>query len=206
MIPSEAFLVVGFHKRLTVGTVYDTALLNATDISALGSIPQIEAIVCYGPPIESQKPQLVHLPDGSHIEPSPGITIHKYPGAKSPYFILPRHADFNSAAAAIAHTRCLTFLKPKLGGPYFDLEAVWEEHTKFEFDNRSVAETMGTMVQEPYVNNVPTVCTSHRPLAFGGSLVLISRLRLLVASDARVCRISIVTTSYGTILRTRDSS
>jgi hypothetical protein len=28
----------------------------------------------------------------------------------------------------------------------FDLEAIWEEHTYFEFEMRSVAKTMGTMV------------------------------------------------------------
>lgn len=42
-------------------------------------------------------------------------------------------------------------------GPYFDLEAIWDEHTYYEFDNRSVECTMGTMVQEPYVNHIPTV-------------------------------------------------
>lgn len=155
----QTFDIKGMSRVLIVGTVYDTALLKPTDSSILGSIPQIEAIISYGSPIQLQKPQLVHLPDSFHGEASSRITIHKYPGTKSPYFILPKHVDFNSAAAAIAHTRCLAFLKPKLGGPYFDMEAIWEEHTNFEFDNRSVAKTMGTMVQEPYVNHVPTVST-----------------------------------------------
>ncbi|KAF7330791.1 hypothetical protein MVEN_02418300 [Mycena venus] len=35
--------------------------------------------------------------------------------------------------------------------------AIWEEHTYFEFEVRSVAKTMGTMVAEPYVNHVPTL-------------------------------------------------
>lgn len=141
-------------------TVYDTALLSPSDISELESVPQIAAIISYGVPIQSHKPQIAHLPDGSHGASSPNVTLHKYPSAKSPYFILPKHADFNGAAASVAHTRCLAFLKPELGGPYFDLEAIWEEHTYFEFDDRSVAKTMGTMVQEPYVNHVPTVTTS----------------------------------------------
>jgi len=59
----------------------------------------------------------------------------------------------------VAHTRALTFLKKHTGGPYFDLEKVWEKHTFFEFGDRSVEKTMGTMVQEPYVNHVPTVNT-----------------------------------------------
>ena len=85
--------------------------------------------------------------------------VHKYPDVKSANFVLPGHADFKSGAAGLSHTRSLTFLKPKLG-PHFDLEAIWEEHVYFEFEERSVAKTMGTMVQEPYVNHVPTVSSS----------------------------------------------
>ena len=48
-------------------------------------------------------------------------------------------------------------LKKYIRGADFDLEAIWEEHTYFEFADRSAAKTMGTMVQEPYVNHVPTV-------------------------------------------------
>lgn len=44
-----------------------------------------------------------------------------------------------------------------MGGPYFDLEVIWDEHTYYEFDDRSVECTMATMVQEPYVNHIPTV-------------------------------------------------
>jgi hypothetical protein len=57
----------------------------------------------------------------------------------------------------------LNFLKKHLGGPYFDLEKIWEEHTEYEFAVRSVARTMGPMVQEPYVNNVPTVSRGCSP-------------------------------------------
>jgi carboxymethylenebutenolidase len=44
--------------------------------------------------------------------------------------------------------------------PYFDLEDIWEEHTYYEFADRSVEHTMSTMVQEPYVNHVPTVSSN----------------------------------------------
>lgn len=83
--------------------------------------------------------------------------FHEYPTTKSHNFIIPGHPDYDSAAAALAHTRALTFMKPIVGGPYFDLEAIWEEHCKYEFEERDVAKTMATMVQEPYVNHVPTV-------------------------------------------------
>jgi carboxymethylenebutenolidase len=49
-----------------------------------------------------------------------------------------------------------------MNGPYFDLEQIWDEHTYFEFENRSVEWTMSTMVQEPYVNHIPTVSSSLR--------------------------------------------
>jgi carboxymethylenebutenolidase len=57
----------------------------------------------------------------------------------------------------VSHTRSLSFLKAQLGGPIFDLEAIWDEHTEYEFATRSVAQTMGTMVDEPYVNHVPVL-------------------------------------------------
>jgi carboxymethylenebutenolidase len=81
---------------------------------------------------------------------------HYYPKVKGQWYS-PDDADFDYAADSVAHTRNLQFLKPKMGGPYFDLEAIWEEHTYYEFADRSVEHTMSTMVQEPYVNHIPTV-------------------------------------------------
>ena len=83
--------------------------------------------------------------------------IYVYDTAKSTNFVLPSHTDFHAAAASVAHTRSLGFLKKHIGGPIFDLEAIWDEHTLFEFGERNVKKTMGTMVDEPYVNHVPTV-------------------------------------------------
>ena len=71
--------------------------------------------------------------------------------------MLPASEDYHASSAGLAHTRSLSFLKPLLDGPYFDLEAIWDEHTKFEFEERDVGETMATMVQEPYVNHIPTM-------------------------------------------------
>lgn len=73
------------------------------------------------------------------------------------HFVIPAHKDFRSADAHLSHTRCLAFLKIHTLGPYFNLEAIWDEHTKFEFGERNVEETMATMVQEPYVNHIPTI-------------------------------------------------
>ena len=94
--------------------------------------------------------------NGSDDSPE-GVTVHRYPSASSSFFAIPAHPDFRASAASVSHTRSLSFLKPLLGGPHFDLEAIWEEHTRYEFGDRSVEETMATMVQEPYVNHVPTM-------------------------------------------------
>jgi len=42
-------------------------------------------------------------------------------------------------------------------GPAYDLEALWEQHCLFEFGERDVPKTMATMVDEPYVNHIPTM-------------------------------------------------
>jgi hypothetical protein len=65
--------------------------------------------------------------------------------------------DFGYATEAISHTRNLTFLKRYGRGTDFDLKAIWEEHCYFEFEDSSVAKTIRTMVQKPYVNHLPTV-------------------------------------------------
>jgi carboxymethylenebutenolidase len=38
-----------------------------------------------------------------------------------------------------------------------DLVALWEEHCRHEFETRDVDAVMATMVDEPYVNHVPTL-------------------------------------------------
>ena len=41
--------------------------------------------------------------------------------------------------------------------PEHDLVALWEAHCRYEFETRDVDATMATMVDEPYVNHVPTM-------------------------------------------------
>ncbi|TGJ81882.1 hypothetical protein E0Z10_g6903 [Xylaria hypoxylon] len=104
----------------------------------------------------SLRPELVHLA-GPVANARPNTRQHYYASAKSPSFVIPSSGDFHYASASVSHTRSLSFLKPQLGGPVFDLEAIWDEHTAYEFATRSVAQTMGTMVDEPYVNHVPVL-------------------------------------------------
>lgn len=127
--------------------------------------PEIVAAVVYGDAATSKSvantsvPVLRHLAGPAETNPSfqKDVKAYYYPEAESYLFAAPFQKAFISSSEAVSHTRNLTFLKPRMNGPYFDLEAIWEEHTYFEFGTRSVPHTMATMVQEPYVNHVPVV-------------------------------------------------
>jgi carboxymethylenebutenolidase len=106
----------------------------------------------------SVKPELVHIAGKPASALSrPNTSSYDYPEVKSEAFIMPGAPDFLYSAASVAHTRGVTHLKKHLGGPLFDLEAIWAEHVYYEFENRSVEHTMSTMVDEPYVNHIPTL-------------------------------------------------
>lgn len=64
--------------------------------------------------------------------------------------------SFHRPSALMAHTRTIALLR-KIMGPTYDLSAIWEKHCEYEFDKRDVDATMTTMVDEPYVNHVPTM-------------------------------------------------
>ena|ERR1700760_1104807 len=42
-----------------------------------------------------------------------------------------------------------------------DLSAIWEEHTAHEFNTRDTDATLGTMVDDAYVNHVPVMTGGH---------------------------------------------
>ncbi|KAF1959332.1 NTF2-like protein [Byssothecium circinans] len=122
-----------------------------------------------GPPSPRRESMSI-LPDVDvHIQPQPQpstaapskatpVKTYRYLTApKDSSWILPADDAYHAPSASLAHTRTLQFLKPLLNGPYFDLEAIWEEHCQYEFSERSVAKTMSTMVAEPYVNHIPTL-------------------------------------------------
>ncbi|KAI0160149.1 hypothetical protein GGR57DRAFT_408333 [Xylariaceae sp. FL1272] len=141
----------GFASRLK--SVYETE-------------SKLIAAVCFSTDWNlSFKPELVHLPGSPSRSPRrasfpsarPHTRRHHYTSAKSSSFILPEAPDFHYTSASTSHARSLSFFKAQLGGPIYDLEAIWDEHTALEFATRSVAQTMSTMVDEPYVNHVPTI-------------------------------------------------
>jgi carboxymethylenebutenolidase len=127
-----------------------SAVVGAAVYGDLGSASDLTA---------SPLPVVQHLAGKSAglLPRTPELTVYDYPSVTSPLFSVPFQSEFDYTAESVSHTRNLTFFKNLLGGPYFDLEALWDEHTYYEFENRSLECTMGTMVQEPYVNHVPTV-------------------------------------------------
>ncbi|KAJ5341706.1 hypothetical protein N7541_010830 [Penicillium brevicompactum] len=132
-------------------------------IAGLDSLDSLKACILYsnvaGTPIPFSRPMLYHIP-GKTTAPTKNtleLTAYHYDSAFSHSFAIPGRDEFDYRLESISHTRNLAFLKTHMQGPYFDLEAIWDEHTYYEFENRSVAQTMGTMVQEPYVNHIPTM-------------------------------------------------
>ncbi|PYH80561.1 LEA domain protein [Aspergillus uvarum CBS 121591] len=106
-------------------------------------------------------PILCHLagtrPKPQSRQTSQPSSKYYYPTAKSFLFAAPFTDDFLYGPESISQTHSLSFLKPLMAGPYFDLEIIWDEHTFYEFTDRSVEHTMSTMVAQPYVKHVPTL-------------------------------------------------
>ncbi|KAM6529470.1 hypothetical protein FALCPG4_007605 [Fusarium falciforme] len=151
-------------KNSKVGVVaYDPKLWSQAARALLGS-PNVVGGVVYANATDEDKleacgvPVLRHVAGSSAItKKEDGVTTYSYANGKSFRMATPFDKDFDYWAESLSHTRNLTFLKPLMGGPYFDLERIWDEHTYYEFADRSVEHTMSTMVDQPYVNHVPTL-------------------------------------------------
>ncbi|KEF63568.1 carboxymethylenebutenolidase [Exophiala aquamarina CBS 119918] len=149
-----------------VGLVaYDPILWNITT-EFLAEVPEVVVAITYGDAsdqktlAQTQIPVLQQLAGGelaTRQRTTDILSTYFYPDVQSYQFATPFSESFHYNTEALSHTRNLTFLKPIMGGPYFDLEYIWDEHTYYEFSDRSVEHTMSTMVQEPYVNHVPTM-------------------------------------------------
>ncbi|EEU34097.1 uncharacterized protein NECHADRAFT_49897 [Fusarium vanettenii 77-13-4] len=145
-----------------VGLVsYEPDLWNKA-APALAQVPQLIAGITYIDASALDNLAAVKIPTLNHVagQTAPSAASAKqyqYPTAKGYGFATPASEHYHYITESISHTRSLQFLKPLMSGPYFDLETIWEEHTYYEFADRSVEHTMSTMVQEPYVNHVPTL-------------------------------------------------
>lgn len=85
--------------------------------------------------------------DDTEVYVYPGVD-HAFARTGSPHFDKP--------AAAMAHQRSIAALRRRLG-PHYDLSALWDKHCEHEFATRDVDATMATMVDQPYVNHIPTM-------------------------------------------------
>ena len=144
------------------GTPADYPPSFKDDLAAAVKASHIVAVVTLSAEWDIPASHLVHQPGKpqSTSEQAP-TKLYTYPDTPTANFIVPGKEGFSYSTAAVAHSRSLPFGKERIGGPGVDLEAIWEEHTYYEFEDRSVEKTMGTMVLEPYVNHIPTVSLSH---------------------------------------------
>ncbi|KAJ5083041.1 hypothetical protein N7532_012084 [Penicillium argentinense] len=151
--PKHQFGVLVYGSKADYAPQFEHALHGV-----LTGNPKLAALVSFDFREISGTKCLVHaLGQGDQPPRRDDRIQHHYADVSSPGFVVPGHPDFKYSTAGVCHTRSIAFLKKHLGGPYFDLEQIWDEHTYFEFGDRSVEKTMATMVQEPYVNHIPTM-------------------------------------------------
>ncbi|KAG8168396.1 hypothetical protein KVR01_001145 [Diaporthe batatas] len=151
-------------------TAYDPELWNIV-APKLSNHPSVAVAAVYADASNESSPDSivdVSIPVLHHLAGKPAaaaplpnksqnVKKYYYPNVTASKFATPFQDSFHYNTEAISHTRNLTLFKKEMDGPYFDLETIWEEHTYYEFADRSVEHTMSTMVQEPYVNHVPTM-------------------------------------------------
>ena len=92
----------------------------------------------------------------NHFANHADINIHVYANVDHAFYNHSRESSYNRPASMMAHSRAIATLH-KAMGPYFNLEALWDDHLKFEFETRNTPDTLATMVGEPYVNHIPTM-------------------------------------------------
>jgi carboxymethylenebutenolidase len=85
----------------------------------------------------------------------PEVEIYVYPGVDHA-FARTMGEHYNKQATGLAHSRSIALFR-KVLGPRYDLSALWDQHCHHEFVTRDVDATMKTMVDNPYVNHIPTM-------------------------------------------------
>ncbi|MFQ5669199.1 MAG: dienelactone hydrolase family protein [Acidobacteriota bacterium] len=91
------------------------------------------------------------------LDSHPRATLHDYPG-NNHAFARPGGEHHDPAAAELADLRSMEFfVRHLVGGRGPDLSALWDEHVNCEFTTRDAEDTLETMVEDAYVNHVPTL-------------------------------------------------
>lgn len=142
---------------------YGDAATLALEV-AIRPMPKLAALVAYYPPYMPRAstgwpqtlPVQVHLASAQKY----GTTLPSFKYEKTAEGFAEHDLDeYDKAAATLAWSRTLTVLRRAFNmEDHWNLEAIWDNHTKLEFETRDAAATMKTMVKEPYVNHIPT-CT-----------------------------------------------
>ncbi len=91
-----------------------------------------------------------------HFEGRDEVEIYVYPNVDHAFYNHARAEVYDRPASKMAHSRSIAALH-RVMGPHFDLEALWDDHLKYEFETRNTEDTLSTMVGEPYVNHVPVM-------------------------------------------------
>jgi hypothetical protein len=89
------------------------------------------------------------------VPTGPSLKIRLYDCA--PGFVEPQSPTYDRLAAGLAFSRTLALLRYTIGPENVDLESIWDEHMLYEFTDKDVDKTLGTMVPNPCVNHVPTM-------------------------------------------------
>jgi hypothetical protein len=97
----------------------------------------------------------VHAAGTQNLGHTTKYSIYKYAHAEYG-FAENDMEEFDKIAANLAWTRTLATIRQGFG-IHTDLESTWEQHLALEFMTKDADATMKTMVDEPYVNHVPTV-------------------------------------------------
>jgi len=92
---------------------------------------------------------------GDTFADRPEADIFSYPGVDHA-FAAPERPSFHKPSTLMAHSRSIKKFRDTLG-PIYDLDHLWDMHCFYEFAERDVPKTMATMVDEPYVNHIPTM-------------------------------------------------
>ena len=91
----------------------------------------------------------------AHFTGRDDVEIYVYPGVDHA-FANPARSSYRKQASDMAQSRTLGLLR-RVMGPHYDLNALWEAHRACEFDTRDADATIATMVDQPYVNHIPTL-------------------------------------------------
>lgn len=132
---------------LAVAVLYDPIDIDKGD-------PSIAELTC---------PVIIHLSeDSAGVDilaqvalPEADLRLHHYANCQRA-FAIKGHDNYSKWPARISYSRTLGMLRRALG-PHYDLAGLLFEHLRYEFETKDADATMGTMVDAPYVNHIPTM-------------------------------------------------